>query len=251
MNRSNSAEGGTNGTTVTGGAGGNSGGASGDYFDSVTIGTGSALTFDNAQAAHGSLAYKIAPASSQPSYVEQTTQMGTVSTVYGRFYIYPDVTPASGALVQFRSGATNCARVALNPSSTNFTLNWKDGANVDITGTTTSAHAPQAWYRVEYKVIFSATVGQVVLNLYSGDSGTALDSLTSAATFNLGAASADTFRIGRVVGSTNTYISWLDDIVVNDTGFPGPAGSRAVTVSAAVGANLPTSGPVVFGTGAT
>src|SRR5436190_10712109 len=51
----NTAEGGSNGTTVTVG---NSGGASGDPFDIVSIGGSSAIVFDNAHVHDGSLAYK-------------------------------------------------------------------------------------------------------------------------------------------------------------------------------------------------
>lgn len=243
MLRKNSAEGGTNGVTVTQGVGGNSGGFSGDYFDGVTIAGASALTFDNTHARE-LLSYKIAPASNQANYLQWDTQMGTVTTVYGRFYIWLDVSPANSPILAFRSGAGQAARLVVNPAGT---INWKDAANVDIAGTTTAALTVSQWYRFEYKVIFSATVGQVFLNYYLGDSTTAIETLTSAATAVL-MANADTMRIGRVAGVANTYIVWLDNILVNDTGFPGPA-ITPHDAGASAGVWLPTAGAVYYGSG--
>lgn len=246
MQRKNNAEGGTNGVTTTQGVGGNTGGLSGDYFDGVTIQGASALTFDNTHV-RDLLSYKIAPASGQADYLEWNTQMGTVTTVYGRFYIWLETSPASAPLLQFRSGAGQAARLVLNPSGANATMNWKDAAGTDIASTTTAALTVSQWYRFEFKVIFSATVGQVFLNYYLGDSTTAIETLSSAATAVL-MANADSMRIGRIAGVANTYIVWLDNILVNDTGFPGPAITPHY-FGANVGILVPTDGPVSFGTG--
>lgn len=246
MLRKNSAEGGSNGVTVTQGVGGNTGGGSGDYFDGVTLGGASVLIFDNTHA-RDLLSYKIAPANNQADYLEWNTQMGTVTTVYGRFYIWLDTSPASAPLLQFRSGGAQAARLVLNPSGANATMNWKDAAGTDIASTTTAALTVSQWYRFEYKVIFSATVGQVFLNYYLGDSTTAIETLTSAATAVL-MANADTMRIGRIAGVANTYIVWMDNILVNDTGFPGPA-ITSHDAGASAGVWLPTAGAVYYGSG--
>lgn len=246
MLRKNNAEGGSNGVTPTQGVGGNTGGASGDYFDGVTISGGSALTFDNTHA-RDLLSYKIAPASGQTNFLEWNTQMGTVTTVYGRFYIWLDTSPVSSPLLILRSAGAQAARLVISPSGANATMNWKDAASTDIAGTTTAALTVSQWYRFEFKVIFSTTVGQVFLNYYLGDSTTAIETLTSAANAVL-LANADTMRIGRAAGVANTYIVWLDNILVNDTGFPGPA-IQPHDAGASAGVWLPTAGAVYYGSG--
>ena len=58
----NTFEGGTSGTTITQSVNGNSGGASGNFFDTVSIGGGATDAADNTHAAHGTLSAKIATA---------------------------------------------------------------------------------------------------------------------------------------------------------------------------------------------
>lgn len=240
----NTAEGGTNTTTITQGVGGNTGGASGDFFDSVTIGAGSALTFDNGFA-RGSFAYKMVPASGQQNFFEWNTQMGSVSTAYGRLYLYFDTSPNTGQILLFRSGATQCCRIQLDGVPT---LRWRDASTVDIPGAISATLSIQTWYRVEYKVIFSATVGQVFLNYYIGDSTSAVETLSSTASFNLGASFADSLRMGRPVAVANTTTLYFDDIQLNDTGFPGPS-TTGHSFGATVGELTPTSGAISFGGG--
>src|ERR1700689_2217935 len=82
----NDAEGGTSGVTVTTG---NSGGTSGSAFDSVFVGTAATLAFDNSEAAHGLLSYKVATGTtSTTSLLEWTTTAGNQRTVWFRAYCF-------------------------------------------------------------------------------------------------------------------------------------------------------------------
>jgi hypothetical protein len=73
----NNFEGGSNGSTITTG---NSGGASGNAWDTITIGTSAVDVYDNSQAAHGSLSCKLSTAATSVSvYNAWTTSMGTLT----------------------------------------------------------------------------------------------------------------------------------------------------------------------------
>src|SRR5215467_10547633 len=89
----NSAEGGTNGTTVSTG---NSGGASGNAFDALLT-TNATVAYDNAHAHSGALSVKFATAGTAANWaVEWTTSMGTLSQVWFRLYVYFTANPAAG-----------------------------------------------------------------------------------------------------------------------------------------------------------
>ena len=85
----NSAEGGSNGTTVSFGIAGNTGGTSGDYFD--TGNTSGGLIFDSAQKAHGSLSYQV---TSSPAFLERN-RIGVLSDGYMRDYCRISALPSA------------------------------------------------------------------------------------------------------------------------------------------------------------
>ena len=118
----NSAEGGSNGTTVTTG---NSGGTSGNAFDSVLIGTGASVTYSSAQSAHGELSIEsVLGSSASSSMVEWSTSLtgSSLSQVWFRVYVYLPALP-TGNLRLFRchNGGTFLGAVAIN-SSGNISL---------------------------------------------------------------------------------------------------------------------------------
>src|SRR6266705_2237331 len=126
----NTAEGGTNGTTVTAA---NSGDLSGKAFDLVTISDATAtLIFDNTHVAHGSLAYKY--------------QLGSVAAEsYSQWLAAFSATNATRALFGF-----NCYWTA-NPGATIYLLkcasasgvaSW--GIRIDTTGKLTITNAAGA-----------------------------------------------------------------------------------------------------------
>ncbi|MBO0825578.1 MAG: hypothetical protein J2P27_17260, partial [Actinobacteria bacterium] len=88
----NSAEGGSSGTTVTAA---NSGGSSGNAFDVVNIGAGATGIYDGARAAHGGLSYAFATGPTAAlARLQWTSSMGTQSQVWYRAYVYFDSYPA-------------------------------------------------------------------------------------------------------------------------------------------------------------
>lgn len=243
----NSAEGGTNGTSVTTG---NSGGTSGSAFNSVNIGTSATVAFDNTRSAHGNMAYSLGTGgTASAADVEWTTSAGSLTTVYGRFYFY--ATAAPGAQHRLLTIATS-GGAALNSSiywSTSRTLLMTDSAaNAILTSSTLAANT---WHRIEFKVVQSATVGLLELKVFSGTNmdGTTPDySGTSAATQNTGSSAMALYSFGSgfdVKANITTF--WLDDLGLSDTGYLGSSITtsswinRTVLSGSSVNANGTTS----------
>jgi hypothetical protein len=217
----NNAEGGADGVTVTTG---NSGGASGNAWDAVTIGTGATVTYDNDHAHGGSLAYKFLSGSTRTDVNWTSASVGTETEVWGRLYLWLVANPAAElALLRVRSGASQCARLALTTSGTIVIRNAANG----VAGTQTNAVATGQWVRVEFRVLASTTVGQIDVRLYnSAESATPTES--TALTGLVLTASLNEINWGPVGGTAGeTY--WLDDLVLNDTGFPGPTAGPSGT----------------------
>lgn len=216
---SNSFEGGTNGVTVSTA---NSGGASGNAFDATTVttpGAGNSRTFDNAQKAHDTLSLKIVSGgtTSEANYVGWTTAIGgTMTEMYGRFYLRLSAAP-SGTVRVLRVGdaATNASLII----NTTPAIRWLDSANSSVGGTFTLSTG--TWYRVEWRVKQSATVGEVEANIYLLDSTTVSGTISSTGA-NTGASAIDGTRQGLAIATTNTVTYWLDDMVSGATTWPGP-----------------------------
>src|SRR5438067_677165 len=108
---SNSAEGGTNGTTVTTG---NSGGGSGDAFSAVNIGTTGAVTFDSSASAHGGLSYAFSTGATSALANGTWSLTSAQATVYWRVYIRISGANASQNVIRMTAGGTQSTRVAVN-----------------------------------------------------------------------------------------------------------------------------------------
>lgn len=179
----NSAEGGTNGTTVTTS---NSGGTSGDAFGSVTI-TGTdapVLTFSNSVAAHGSLSYR---ASGNSGDVVRAYLFNTASTTATtRVYMYINSIPTgNGVEVLDIQNSTFgfSSRVAVDTSGK---IQVQDAGGT-IIYTTPAALSAGQWYRLELQLIVGtgATNGTIAFQYYSGDSSSAISTYSSS-TVNAG-----------------------------------------------------------------
>jgi len=148
----NSAEGGSNGTTVTTG---NSGGASGDAFDLVTIGTTGAITFDNAFAHAGSLAVNVTSGGTGAiSYVEWSTAFNggsSVVQVWFRAYVYITAKPANDVILFMwrNTGDGVLASVQLVGASGAPTVNIHSWNNVVQVGTGAQAVAVNSTVRFD------------------------------------------------------------------------------------------------------
>ena len=215
----NTFEGGTNSATVTAAG---SGGASGNAFDTVTIGSGATDAFDSTHAAHGTLSCKIATGSSATVFNTWSSSLTSVSIpqVWFRLYLYFTANPgAQHRVLAATAGASNAASVQVTTGGKLVVANASGSAVF-----TTSTSIPlNAWFRVEGFITGSATAGQVSLNLYTAADGLIpAETFTSAATQNTSGKITDVrYGVSAAVASVGPY--WMDDIGISATGPLGPA----------------------------
>ncbi len=201
----NTAEGGTDETTVTSG---NSGGASGDALNWIS---GTDFKFDNAQAAHGTMSYRFGGSSSYAGW--NFTQ---VTRVYGRCYLR---LAATGTAVSAITGFAGGYRFRIYITSTPQLQLVAGNATVVATGATTLSVG--TWYRVEWDITSgSSQFGEV--KLFLGDSTTTLETLSGTSNYG-GSAGVQFVVFGNETSVIGAPTIWFDDLVVNDTGYPGPA----------------------------
>ncbi len=200
---------------------GNSGGASGVPFDAVSVGAGATLVGDTAQAAHGTTGLRVETGgTSTTAYVQYSTVLGTLSTIYGRTYLRMSANPASSVRVALvLGGGSNRAAVRITSAGK---VQTADAAGTTVQ-TTTAAIALNQWVRVEWRMVLSATVGLIEAKLFnSADSSIPTETITSTATLNLGG-DADAYRLGTTSNLANVAAFWLDDIGWSAAGYLGPA----------------------------
>lgn len=221
-----SAEGVTpSGTTLTAGAGGNTGGVSGNFFDTVNIGTGCAVVSDSAHAAHGSLSVHFtSPATAATAWAGWSTSLtaGTITLTYLRFYQFLTAYPASGTWRiggWFNSTGTICGSLRV---STTGILTMANSANTAITGMASTVAIPlNAWCRVE--AFCNSGTGACEQQLFTTNpDGTTADDIKNATAQSL-LADCGQVRFGMAGSPIANYSAWQDDFGASDTAYVGPA----------------------------
>lgn len=222
----NTAEGGSSGTTVSTG---NSGGSSGSAWDAVdTPGTGGVIAYDNAHAAHGTIAYKfVSPNPTATQRIRWTTSPGSFSEIWGRAYVYCTAAPSSSLqLIRINNGSqTRQATVLLG---TDQKLHPSDSASVQANGTV--SYNLSAWFRIEFHFLGNSSTGVIEAKLFNtADSSSASETVTrSSANTDTGSGAAQVeFGIGSAGNAGYTF--WLDDLQINASGYPGPASATGAT----------------------
>jgi hypothetical protein len=215
----NSAEGGTNGATVTTG---NSGGASGSPLDIVSIGSLTTFTYDNSHPANGGMGYKYVTGSPAATVVGGWSTSMTSSSlrkVFGRKYYYiPSLPSGNLRLLRAMSSSTLRACVAVN-SSGHIVLIQADGTTQKTSTTTVSA---ATLFRLEAKFIGDASAGQIECLIFKTDPHGLVpdETVTSLATLNTGG------TINRVdwgnPSSIASFTFYGDVPCVSTRGYPGP-----------------------------
>lgn len=223
----NTFEGGSDETTVTTG---NSGGGSGNAFGSVVIDSGNAIVFDTAKAAHGSFSCRMNIATANRTVVSwQSAQTGgSITECWGRMYYWNAAAPSVGLrlISLFESGSLKASVVHTSGGSGGL-LRVSDSANAS--NDTVAAIPTSEWVRIEFHVVVSATVGQIEARMYQLDNGSPITNgtVSSPASRNTGTA-LDECAYGNTTFNSQTVEMWLDDLQVNNTGWPGPAFASAM-----------------------
>lgn len=219
--KTNSFEGGSNGTTVTTG---NSGGASGNAANTVTTGASFTHRFTTAQAAHGTLSLEQAGGAGTQCHF--TWDFGPVDRIYGRAYVRFATGFQARSLIQCRAAASQTWRIALLGTGA---VVFNNAANTTLD--TSPTLSLDTWYRIEYDV--TQSTGNATVTIYAGDSTTPFDTL-SASGASLGTADYDEVRHGQIANATGLNSMFWDDLDVNDIALPGPATTSYQTLTGAV-----------------
>lgn len=223
----NSAEGGTNGTTVTAA---NSGGGSGNAFSSVTIGSGAALTYASAAAAHGTLGYSLTGAASTVTTISWSSFSDT--SVTARFYYNPGATLPSTLLrlLDIRNSTGTAARIQLSATNQLFMQN-NAGTTVFTSATPLTTNT---WYRIECAISISATTATMKYDYYLLDSTMPVEAGYSTTTGNTGSANITTVNFGSLGTASWTGTSYFDDMATqsNTTTYLGTPATAPPAVTA-------------------
>lgn len=211
--RTNTAEGGTNGTVVTNET--QTGGGSGNAFNTVIVGANSSISFSNVQRMHGSLAYRCSGASGERSYFGWTV-WNTLKSGTTRSYFYFPTMP----------GVTHLMVGAYSTAGARFFELYLGSNNrlilQDRNGTLNNpAHVlqPATWYRIEAAFQMGTAGGDGIVNFafYEGDSTTALGSFSSTtANTGVNTETFSNFNFGKCNAAAATYDTYIDSITAED-----------------------------------
>lgn len=162
-----------------------------------------------------------------------TTALGTLTTnqrLAGRFYIRISALPTgTHTFVRFLNSSTTLAGIQMSTTGTLRAVG-SGAAAVGTAGTFTMA--TNTWYRVEFDftgIGGGATAGGATIRIFLGDGTTAQGTDATASGVDFAALAPTIYRNG-YQGSTGLPASastWLDDLVLNSTGMPGPAVAAA------------------------
>ena len=189
-------------------------------FNAVNTANGGAVIYDDT-VCYGHAAAKITQGSpvGNNSVSWSTALGGTLTDHYGRFYFYITANPGSLKDIWFcdLAGAIK-ARLFLNITGT---ITLSDSTGGGGLGTTTASVNLNAWNRIEYHIIHSATVGQVEIKLFkTANSDTPTETKATAATLNTGTG-IDRAIFGFTANGTVSEIAWYDNLLAGETAYPG------------------------------
>lgn len=219
----NNAESGlSNATVATQGSGGNTGSTAGNYFDTLSKGTGTNIEFSTAEVAHGSLSYNFFTTSTSATVSAKWIASITDTPVqaWSRFYLYMPSLPAATQIMSTMSDTSGTAigSVAITTSGAVRMLNTSGGT----ISTSTTTLATGAWNRLEYFMISGASTGQTEVKIFtSPDSTTPAETNTSGATQSMNGNDHARVLYGLNVNSTS-YSIYMDSIGWSDAGYIGP-----------------------------
>lgn len=210
--KQNTAEGGSNATTVTTG---NSGSTSGDAFDAVSIGASNGLVFQTSGALRGTLSYKFTKASTNQNFVGWTwTGAQADIGINIRFRFPAGNLAATEPLIRFFSGA------GYTPQIGGVQLVSGSGRKINVSDTALASSVDSSAslalggdYVAQVRWISGTSI---TVNVYTAGTTTLIATSTTPAS----ASSVNSLRIG-LTGSGNSAVDLIvDDIQVNYGGLP-------------------------------
>lgn len=197
------------GTAITTG---NSGGAAGNPFDLVVLAGTTTITFDNTHA-RGTLAMRVTTdgTGNAASARWTTNSVGGSTEARGRLFVYFTALPSAEYRLFGIWGAAGTVRQASVALRAGGTLRAAD--SVSTSNDSVFALSTDTFYRLEFRMVCSATAGLIVTDIYVGDALSPVGSVTLA-NANTGT-SYDEFWFGVTGGGTPvSHNLWIDDVLV-------------------------------------
>ncbi|MGB4762070.1 MAG: hypothetical protein WBP12_01775 [Candidatus Saccharimonas sp.] len=231
----NTAEGGTNGVTVSTA---NTGGLSGNAADTVTIGSGNTIIFSNANPAHGTLGYEMnystTAGGSLRWNVDESSRL--VHSFYVKLSTLPTAQEYLGAIRN--SGGNMC--IACIGSDGKFIMQNAAGTGISASRATNAFPVDQ-FIRIEIAATKGTTTGNgsIEYAYYLGNGTTPLASWSSN-TQNAGTTNVAQVIIGRNTAATEERIVWYDTIRAQalNSGWIGPYSTQNTLPVAELGPNI-------------
>lgn len=202
-------------------------------FDTVTIGTGATVQYDDTHPAHGATAIKLAT-SDDATGAEVAWNVDDVTTLYGRMYFYAAAPVANHrVLTVIATGLAGLTAAMYWQTDRRIALVDAGGGN----GVTSDQIPADQWVRLEFKIVQDAVAGVLELKVATDRDSPAMARYT--------ATGQDTFGqpIGYVgFGSNwdahaNVGPFWLDDLGVATEGYLGPT----INIADLTGADRPSA----------
>jgi hypothetical protein len=166
--------------------------------------------------ARGRMGYEVVAGASAQQMSWTSTSLGTITEVYGRFYLWSHGNPSTATgLFRFTAGGSQTARIRYNADGTLTISDAGNAAEVTTTALTTGA-----LIRIGFYIEFVASNATVTLNVY--DTHTSLtpsETVTSSTAAGMGT-SADRVDIGSF--NNATWTGCLSDIALSGTAEPPP-----------------------------
>ncbi len=174
---------------------------------------------------YGELACQmILSATPSGSYVAWTSAvLGTsLTSLWGRIYMHHSGLPNTVAIPVrgFDILGSGVLAWQINISSSGLVSVRDTGGTTRGTGSVPIATGQ--WIRLEFHVVSSVTAGVIEVKLFNNaDSVTETETITSTGSFST-LSRTDLLRFGEIGGINASRTIYMDNILVNDTGYPGP-----------------------------
>lgn len=224
----NTAEGGSDETTVTTG---NSGGTSGHAWDTVVIGGSATVVFDQIADGDGSYAHRISSGAAQNSLLRWIPS-SVPNTLYFRAVIAIDAWPAANTVIMRSSESDLTQSISLRLSSAGV-LDVLNALSASLV--TLSTPMPiDTWIKFELKGVIST--GAWEIKVYEDPNSTTPDETQSGSGANLGVSGFGNLSFGSVLGTGFIPTMYLDNLGASDYRYPVitddfPVGGTANTVT--------------------
>lgn len=200
---------GTNGAAIT---------AANSGLDSVSLGSGATAVYDNAHVLFGTVSAKLTTSTVVQAEPAWSTQLGTITTGYARFYLYYTATPLTAD--RLCMGFCQASNVGFGFDMTVLGKLTTKVASSATFGTTANALPTGQWIRIEMDVpAFSTTAAAPVLRYYNSPHSATPTETISGTARNVNA-NATFFRLPIRAASYGPF--WIDGAEVSTTAQPGP-----------------------------